>query len=104
VSNNNEIVCETPEAFSRACLQYGAATEWPYLRPGQVTHGNVIAPIRIVYRPPAPKDEAREAFEKWRSGEDCVQYAFLRAEGRYVEPSHEKAYRAFLAGRASVKP
>ena len=100
MSAPEEIVCETEEGFREACLQYGAATEWPHLRSGQVTHGTVISPVRIVYRPPPPRDEAEDAFRKWAMSGGA--YALDRIT--FTDPDMDRQYRAFLAGRASVKP
>jgi len=129
VSAPEEIVCETQEAYEAVLAEHGvspAVMSCPDFQASYTTY----RPVRIVYRPPAPKppppigcmrdehidalkrdgrfvlngetilyeatprDEAREAFEKWLSY-DKEQHGVWDTAGMY---------RAFLAGLASVKP
>lgn len=105
----DEIVCETAEAFKRALR----GVPWLVLladpRPGDSVSVNGTD---IVYRPPPPRDAAREAFEAWAPDHGLDVSPSTRAPfqstGRggafYRYESTDIAYQAFLAGRASVKP
>lgn len=50
--------------------------------------------------PPPPRDEAEDAFRKWAMSGGA--YALDRIT--FTDPDMDRQYRAFLAGRASVKP
>lgn len=124
----DEVVCESEGRFI-----YEVRKHVDYHPGGKVMPGDsvTVGDKRIVYRPPAPKpappigclrdehidalkrdgrfvlngetilyeatprDEAREAFEKWWD---------LGAIGISTISQKEGCHRAFLAGRASVKP
>lgn len=92
MSAPEEIVCETVEMFRRAAwtrLGANVAEYGPGVQPGDsVTIGGKT----VVYRPPPPRDEAREAFD------------LLYRDWVFTTEYHKKdIYNAFLAGRDSVK-
>lgn len=65
--------------------------------------------VDIRFAPPPPRDEAREAFEGWWkrevSGTDVPAMCWSPLGlGHYTGKALDRGYRAFLAGRASVKP
>lgn len=90
MSNPDEIVCESVPKFWGECDRVHRVRLYglPSREGDSVTMGGVT----VVYRPTPPRDEAREAFEKW-------------AEDKKFSPDGWwTASMAFLAGRASVKP
>lgn len=90
MSAPEEIVCETVAAYDAALKAHGITRSErgdPEPNSGYYT----CRSVHIRYRPPPPRDEAREAWEKWAApyGASIIPYGV--------------AYDAFLAGRASVK-
>lgn len=105
MSAPEEIVCETESAFISAVYANVAWVPTGRSAPGDsMTFGGK----RIVYRPPPPRDAAREAFEAWWkrevSGTDVPAMCWSPLGlGHYTSKALDRGYRAFLAGRASVK-
>lgn len=106
----DEVVCETEAAFRDACWKYGAFVPGCAIKACEEAHGwkDVRVPVRVVYRPPAPKPDPvdkecarRHAFAEWVKQAALARCGMLPKEEEYgkfggVGLEVEKLWWSFL--------